>query len=163
MAKLYELAEGYKNIQALLDNPDIPEEIVIDSLTSINEDFEDKAESIAKLLKSMEADVKAFKEEEIRLSSRRKALENRIGGLKTYLESYMRSVDKPKFKGKLFTFSIQKNKPSVDISNIESIPIEYIEVEEVKKVDKKKILADIQEGKEVPGASVKVSESLRIR
>lgn len=35
MAKLYEIADGYRNIQALLDNPEIPMEIVVDGLPSL--------------------------------------------------------------------------------------------------------------------------------
>lgn len=163
MAKLYEIADGYRNIQALLDNPEIPMEIVVDGLTKLDDDFEVKAESIAKVLREMEGDITSLKDEEARISSRRKALENRQQGLKLYLESYMRAIDKTSFKGKLFTFSISKNKPSVEISNLEGIPSEYIEVEEVKKVDKRKLLEALQNGEEIQGATIKQNESLRIR
>ena len=75
----------------------------------------------------------------------------------------MRAINKTSFKGKLFTFSISKSKPSVEISNLEGIPSEYIEVEEVKKVDKRKLLEALQNGKEIQGAAIKQNESLRIR
>ena len=84
MAKLYEIADGYRNIQALLDNPEIPMEIVVDGLTKLDDDFEVKAESIAKVLREMEGDITSLKDEEVRISSRRKALENRKQGLKLY-------------------------------------------------------------------------------
>lgn len=163
MAKLYEIADGYRNIQALLDNPEIPMEIVVDGLTKLDDDFEEKAENIAKVLREMEGDITTLKDEEVRISSRRKALENRKQGLKLYLESYMRAISKTSFKGKLFTLSISKNKPSVEISNLEGIPSEYIEVEEVKKVDKRKLLEALQNGEEIQGAAIKQNESLRIR
>ena len=100
----------------------------IDGLTKLDDDFEEKAENIAKVLREMEGDITSLKDEEVRISSRRKALENRRQGLKLYLESYMRAINKTSFKGKLFTFSISKSKPSVEISNLEAVSYTHLDV-----------------------------------
>lgn len=159
--KLYELTQNYLNLQELLENPEIPVEMIEAALNEVDGEFEDKAENIAKLIKSIEVDIKGYKEEESRLSDRRKSLENRNKGLKEYLESSMRALKKNNFKGKLFSFNIQKNAPSVVIDDIDKLPKEYKKI--VESEDKTKIKEALKEGIEVPGARLIKSESLRIR
>lgn len=159
--KLYELTQNYLNLLDLLENPDIPKEIVESALEEVEGNFEDKAENIVKLIKSIEADIKAYKEEETRLSTRRKTLENKVKGLKDYLEGSMIALDKKDIKGKIFTLAIKKNPPSVVIDDFTILPMEYKKIEE--KEDKKKIKESIDNGIEVPGARIEQKESLRIR
>lgn len=160
--KLYELTQNYLNLQELLDNPDIPQEMIISALNEVNENIEDKMENTAKLIKSMEGDISGLKTEEDRLSKKRKILENRVKSLKTYIEDNMRTVNKKTIKGKFFNFNIQKNKPSVDIFNESLIPKEYW-IEQAPIIDKKLLLFSLQAGEEIMGASIKQTESLRIR
>ncbi|MFR5747044.1 MAG: siphovirus Gp157 family protein, partial [Romboutsia timonensis] len=78
MMKLYELTQNYLNLQELLENPEIPAEMIETALNEVGGQIEDKAENIAKLIKTLEADVSGFKAEEKRLADRRKSLENRV-------------------------------------------------------------------------------------
>lgn len=161
MAKLYELSQNYKNLEELLDNPDIAEEVIKEALSELDEEWETKAENLAKLIKSFDVDVKGLKEEEQRLASRRKSLENRIANLKTYIEDNMKAVGKDKIKGKVFTLAIQNNPPSVEIVDDFKIPEKYFVVK--KEIAKKEILNDLKQGIEVPGAQINQTASLRIR
>lgn len=159
--KLYELTQNYMNLQELLEDPEIPQEMIVAALNEVTEEIEEKAENIAKLIKSIELDAAAIKEEESRLASKRKSLEGRAKNLKEYLEGAMRAVDKKKIKGKLFSFNIQKNPASLDIYDTSMIPKDYIKV--VETFDNAEIKKALKEGKEVPGAILMQSESLRIR
>jgi hypothetical protein len=159
--KLYELTQNYLNLLELLENPDVPKEVVEAALEEVEGSFDDKAENIVKLIKSIEADVKGYKEEETRLSTRRKTLENKVKGLKDYLEGSMIALDKKDIKGKIFTLAIKKNPPSIIIDDFNILPMEYKKIEE--KEDKKKIKESIDNGIEVPGARIEQKESLRIR
>ncbi|EPY2285856.1 siphovirus Gp157 family protein [Clostridium sporogenes] len=161
MAKLYELTQNYNNLLDLVDNPEVPKEVLEESLNQIHEEMDIKLENVAKVIKSIEVDAKGLKEEEKRLVDRRKSLENKIVNLKEYAENSMRVTGITKIKGKVFTLGIQKNAPSVEITEEEFIPEEYFITE--KKLVKKDILAALKEGKEVPGAVIKQTESLRIR
>ncbi|ACO85375.1 siphovirus Gp157 family protein [Clostridium botulinum] len=161
MAKLYELTQNYNNLLDLVDNPEVAKEVLEESLNQIHEEIDIKLENVAKVIKSIEVDAKGLKEEEKRLADRRKSLENRIVNLKEYAENSMRVTGITKIKGKVFTLGIQKNVPSVEITEEEMIPEEYFITE--KKLVKKDILAALKEGKEVPGAAIKQTESLRIR
>ncbi len=160
--KLYELSQNYLNLQELLENPEVPQEMVIAALDEVGEQFEDKVENIAKLIKTMEVDIKGFKEEESRLSDRRKSLENRVKGLKEYIDGAMKATGKLKIKGKLFSFNIQKNTPSLEVVNEELVPRELFKVQD-PVLDKKEALARLKAGEDIPGLSIKQTESLRIR
>lgn len=159
--KLYELTQNYLNLLDLLDNPEVPKEIIENALEEVEGNFEDKAENIVKLIRSVEAEVKAYKDEEDRLSTRRKTLENKVISLKEYLESSLKAIGKQEIKGKLFTLKIQRNAPSVVIDDYNTIPKEYLKV--VEEVDKKKIKEDLKNGVDIPGVKLEATESLRIR
>ena len=160
MAKLYELSTGYKNIEYLLENGENNEELQV-VLDSLGEEIEDKAENIAKLIKNYEADIEAFKTEEKRIAERRRTLENDVKRLKEYLFNNMKLTGKTKFKRGTFSFNIAKNPASVEIVNQDIIPMDYRELVEV--INKKDILQDLKNGKDVQGVILKQSESLRIR
>ncbi|KOR24152.1 siphovirus Gp157 family protein [Clostridium sp. L74] len=161
MAKLYELTQNYNNLLDLVDNPEVPKEVLEESLNQIHEEMDIKLENVAKVIKSIEVDAKGLKEEEKRLADRRKSLESRITNLKQYAENSMKAVGVKKIKGKVFTLGIQKNVPSVEITEEENIPEEYFAIE--KKLVKKDILEALKEGIEISGAAIKQTESLRIR
>lgn len=160
--KLYELTESYLNLQELSENPEVPQELITSALEQVGEELEVKAENIAKLIKTLEVDITGFKEEEKRLSNRRKSLENRVKNLKEYLDGAMKATGKTKFKGKLFSFNIQPNLPGVEVLDEKLIPKKYF-VNQAPVLDKKTILKDSKNGEDIPGVKIIQTESLRIR
>lgn len=163
MSKLYELTQNYNNLMELLDNPEIPQELINNALKEVTEDIENKSENLCKVIRMMELDVTTFKEEEKRLSSKRKSLENRIKNLKEYLQTSMESVGKNKIEGKLFKIQIQNNKPTVKIIDENKIPELYKTEETIIKVDKNSLYDLMKNGKQIEGVELKQSKSLRIR
>lgn len=83
--KLYEIANEYRNFLEAVENGEIPEEAINDTLESIELELEDKADNIACLIKNITAEVEAIKAEETKLAERRKAKEKRVDDLKRYL------------------------------------------------------------------------------
>lgn len=150
------------NLQALLEDETIGTDIINKALNEVGGEVEEKAENIAILIKNFESDVEGIKKEEERLAAKRTSAENNIKGLKTYLDTAMRATGKEKFKTKLFSFNIQNNAPSVDIKDEKLIPKEYF-IEQDPKLDRKAVLAALKEGKEIQGATIKQTKSLRIR
>lgn len=155
---LYELSLAFQDVQ----NMDLDPEVMKDTLDSIEDAIESKAENIAKLVRNLESDVSAYKEEEDRLKTKRQATENKVKWLKTYLEDNMKLTGKTKFKSGMFNFLIQKNPASVNITDEKIIPEEFL-IPQSPKVDKTSIKEILKRGIEVPGAELKQTEGLRIR
>ena len=158
---LYTLTSNYSQVLDLIDEG--AEMMCLqDTLDSLTDAIEDKAENIAKIIKTIDAEAAALKVEEKRLADRRKSLENRSKGLKDYLQSNLETVGLKKLKGKLFSFNIQKNQASLHIVDMDKIPINYWVVPE-PVLDNASIKEALKTGLSVDGAELKVSESLRIR
>ena len=155
---LYELSLAFQDVQ----NMDLDPEVMKDTLDSINDAIENKAENIAKLIRNLESDVSAFKTEEDRLKTKRQSAENKVEWLKAYLEDNMKLTGKTKFKSGMFNFSIQKNPKSVNIFNESILPDEFL-IPQPPKVDKTSLKELLKNGVEIPGAELKQTESLRIR
>lgn len=155
---LYELSLAFQDVQ----NMDLDPEVMKDTLDSIEDAIENKAENIAKLIRNLESDVSAYREEEDRLKTKRQAAENKVKWLKTYLEDNMKLTGKTKFKSGMFNFSIQKNPASVNITDERILPEDYL-IQQPPKVDKTLLKEALKNGVEVPGAELKQTEGLRIR
>ena len=155
---LYELSIAFQEVQ----NMELDPEVMKDTLDSIEDAIENKAENIAKLIRNLESDVSAYKEEEDRLKKKRQATENKVKWLKTYLEDNMKLTGKTKFKSGMFNFSIQKNPASVNITDERIIPEEFL-IPQLPKIDKTALKDVLKNGIEVPGAELKQTEGLRIR
>ena len=162
---LYELTSEYLDLLAMLEDPDVDEDLINDTLEGIDGELEAKADGYARVMRQMDADAKAIKAEEERLANRRKSLENRSAALKCRLQQMMEITGKVKFKTELFSFGIQKNPAAVvmDEQYIENIPECYLIIQE-PKIDKQKIKEDLKAGLDLEGiAHLEQTESLRIR
>lgn len=159
--KLHELTDQYQQLLAMVDD-ECDMQAIQDTLEGIEGMIADKAESIAKLMKSIEADEQAIKAEEERLYARRKALENRRTSIKDYLENQLISAGIDKVKGTMFTVSIQNNPPSVQIAEGAKVPDKYLIPQEAK-VDKRTLLEDLKAGAVYEGIRRIQTKGVRIR
>lgn len=158
--RLYEMTKSYAE---LLEMAEVMEEAVFqDTLSAIEEAIEEKAENMAKLIRCLEADAKAIKEEEQRLADRRKAIENKVSGIKEYLQNQMEVAGLDKVKRPTITISIQANPPSVDVLDESVIPSDYM-IQVAPKIDKKAILTALKDGLIIEGCSIKQGRSVRIK
>lgn len=128
MAKLYELTGAFVDLMEMLQDEECDEQIIMDTLESVEYEIEEKADGYAKIIKSLESDIKGLETESNRLTARKKTFENRIKWLKQNLEMSMRVTGKKKFTTDLFSFNIQKNggkrKLVIDVE-VEKVPKEY--------------------------------------
>lgn len=159
--KLYELTAGYQQVLEMVEegNSDY-----LETLEALEGAIEDKAENTAKMIKSLDAQAEVIKAEEKRLADRRKSLENQAKRMKEYLQHNLEAAGLKKVKGSLLTVAIQKNAPSLNITDESSIDRSYFNTPEpVPVLDKKSLLQAIKDGVEVAGVELKQTESLRIR
>ena len=165
MARLYELTEQYAAVAELMDDESVDEQVIADTLESIDGEIEDKADNYARMIRNMLSDAEAIKVEEYRLSSRRRSLETRAAYLKTTLQENMAFIGKTSFKTELFSFNIQKNggkQPLTITENLDDIPMRFL-IQQPPLPDKEAIRS-LLEQKEVEWATLEPrGESLRIR
>lgn len=106
---LYELTGTYLTLKNMMEDPEIDEQIILDTMESIEGDIEYKAENYAKIMAEMKAQSAMLKSEAERLTSRAKTIENKVDRMKRALQEAMILLDKRKFKTDLYSFTIQKN------------------------------------------------------
>ena len=87
----------------------ITDEALWDTLEGIDGLYEDKLDNYAAVIRTLEAEANAFKDEIDRMTVRRKTITNNIGRMKKAMYESMLQTGTKKVKGKRFTIAIQKN------------------------------------------------------
>ena len=162
MSSLYELTGSYLAVQNMLCDEDVDEQMILDTLESIEGELEDKADNYAKIIRELDSIVKARKEEAKRLTDSAKVVDNRIKVLKNNLYNSMKATGKTKFATDLFSFSIVKNGGKQALTIDGDVPAEYTKT--VVENDTDKIRQALEEGTELSFARLEPrGESLRIK
>lgn len=162
MANLYELTSNYEYVLNMLCDEDIDEQMVFDTLESIEGEIEDKADGYAKIIKELESKAKIRKEEAKRLTDSAKVFENRIKSLKQNLYFAMKTIGKTKFSTNLFNFSIVTNGGKQALTIDGDVPKEYTKT--IIENDTDKIREALEKGENLEFAHFEPrSESLRIK
>lgn len=164
--KLYEIANDYLALMQAIDDEEIPEEAIADTLEAITGEIEVKADNIACLLKNIDADVKAIKEEEKRLAERRKAKEKAHERLKQYLSDVLQRTGINKIETARNNISFRKSESvEVDESFI-AWAVEYRD-DLIKfgepTADKTAIKKALKDGAEIVGAQLVVNQNIQIK
>lgn len=164
MSTIYELTDDFLRLLEMAEDPETDPQAFADTLEGLEYEIEVKAENYAKVIKQLDSDAAGLDAEIKRLQAKKSAIANSQERMKKTLEGAMIATGKVKFKTDLFSFGIQKNPPSVELDeeHLELIPIEYL-IPQDPKPDKKRMLAELKEGKELGFARLKQTESLRIR
>ena len=143
---LYELTEDYLKLQQMLEDPDVDQQAVTDTLEAMDFAIEDKADGYAMVIRNMEGSIAAIKMEVDRLTSKKVLLEAGIKRLKANLQEAMVATGKRKIKTDLFSFNIQKNGGAIPVIvdvPVEDLPDECVIITEAP--DKKALAALLQD------------------
>ena len=157
--KLYELTSAYE--QLLEQAEEMDPEVFQDTLESIEDAIEEKAQNIAKLIRNLEGDIEVLKQEEQRLKRRRTSLESKVKSIKDYLKNELEGAGIDKVKSAHFNISIRNNPPKVLVEDEKLIPSDYM----IPKYspDKKVLKELLQSGKEIPGVRLIQERGVQIR
>lgn len=159
--KLYELSDAMNRVAEMIEEG---ADGLEDTLESIEGTFQDKVESIAKLIRSKAASRDLIDEEKNRLSKRAAALDKQVQWLTDYVEREMLRTNKTEVKGALFTAKLAMTPPRVEVSDAQAIPHMYLRlVPASSSPDKAAIKEAIQSGKNVPGCELKQDLKLKIK
>lgn len=167
MSNIYELTGELLQLQSMLSDETLDANVITDTLEAVQGEYAVKLESCCKVIKNLESDVDAYKNEEKRIADKRKVLENNIDRLKKAIFDSMKTTNTPKVEGLLFTLAIQKNGgklPVIMAENVDTskLPDNLVIVTEKPSLDAIRDL--LEAGKTVEGFTLgERGESLRIK
>jgi hypothetical protein len=157
---LYELTDSYLKVLELIE---AGEENLEDTLESINDTIEVKAENYAKIIRNLEGNVNMLKAEIERLNSRKKSIEGNIDRLKENLKQSMILTGKEKIKTGLFNITVANNPVALNVFDESKIPENFFTYETIKKMDKSAIKDLLKAGQVIEGAELTQGKGLRIK
>ena len=167
--KLYELSKDYESLMLAIENGDIPEEALADTLESIEVMLDEKADNIACWIKQLTAEAEAIKAEEDKLKARRTAKLNRAERLTAYLADCLTNAGRTNIETARNVISFRKTPPKVVFDN-ESAFIECARVNADNflnngkpTVNKTAIKAAIDSGTKIEGVRVESSQNISIK
>ncbi len=160
MAKLYEILSEIIDIGAEIHEageltPDLAEKLTASKL-----DLRDKMDSIAKLIKSWEAEAEMIKAEEQRLKARRESLESQAEGLMWYVKKHL-PEGKP-YKTQLHTFSWRRSE-AIEIDRGAIVPEQYLTEKVSYSPNKELLTTDIKAGAKIPGIRLAERQNLSLK
>ena len=159
----------YEIDQEILDcvDPESGEILDVEKLDALQMEREEKLEGVALWIKDMKAEAEAIKAEADKLTARKKALDNKIDGLKNWLTM---ALDGGKLKtarcNVYLTHSqrlaVADEQKLIGYLQNTRVPDEFLRFRE-PELRKDEIKKALKEGVYLPGASLEESESVVIK
>lgn len=150
MAKqnLIEITGRYKELVDLANDPtsELTEADIADTLQGIEGEFEEKALAVARVINGVGQTASVIDEEIKRLTERKRIVKNREKSVKEYLTQNMVESGIKKIDCELFTVTLSKAAPTVEIDDADALPDEYVDVVTDIKPKKKELAAALKEG-----------------
>lgn len=171
MAKLYELQDQLVSIDNILEsntNPDT-QDILESAREELLQAIDGKVENILNFMSDCKAKADQLKQEELRLATKRKALENKSEYLKNMIYYLMKTNNQTKANYGTWDCRIAQNPPKIVIDDEQWLPQEFIKV--TTTVDKTALKNAMNgdtyivnvDGKDIQVAHTEIGESLRIK
>ena len=153
--KLYEISQELHNALEFAD---------VDVLPELLQQFNNKANDLLRYTLNLRVDCEKIKEHCDVLTAKRKRIENKIDAIQAYVlnEMQVNGISSIKDKDGLFIAKLAKNPPSVQVVDENAVPIEFVQVETVKKIDKKAILQHAKDTGEIVAGVEIVTDKQRL-
>lgn len=162
--KLHDIADDHRGLIALAEKESLSTEDIADTLDGIEGMFEHKAQSIFAITSDIDDDILVLDAHIIALQDKKKALVNKQKSWREYLRINMEKTGITNIKCPLFSITLAKGRDILVIDKAEEIPVEYVDTQVIETPDKRRILADLKAGNDIPGCRVEKSNtSLRIK
>lgn len=156
---LYEMTTTASYLYSLLDDGEIDEQTVADSLDGLG--VGDKLEDYCKVIRQFEADKEAYSAEKARFDAKAKQADRAIERLKAAIVNYMATTGKKEQRCGLFEIKTSQSK-AVAILDEEKIDPMFL-VPQPAKINKTEIRKALMEGIEVPGATLQINTNIKIK
>lgn len=163
MSSLFNITGKYLEVLNLAELG-AEDQLIADTLESIEDEYEVKADNYINFIKHLEGNNEMIKKETDRLAKRKKANDNLIKNLKRGLIDSMKMKGQREIKTNLNHMYIRNNQESLHIEKGKeaNIPDDFFKVK--KEVDKTKLKEHIQKTGEIfDGVGLERSESVILK
>lgn len=161
---LYELKQSYLKLQELIEDSDYSYEDLKDTIESISDAIDIKAENYAKIIIQQNHNIEILDEEIKRLQERKDNIENKIKWLKENLKEAMIATNKEKIKTDMFSISVCNNsQPTLTIADEKTIPEKYFYEKIEKVLDKTLLKEQLSAGETIEGVQLTRGKHVRIK
>lgn len=162
---LYQLTDDYLTAFAQMQEAEIPDEVIRDTLEGLAYPIEQKATGIAQMARNFESLADQIGEAVKMMQARAKFAKNRADRLNAYIKEQMERAELTQIPCPYFVLSIVKNPESVVIEDPGLIPDEYKRLPPVPDAepDKALIKTDLKAGKLVPGCKLDRTTRLQVK
>lgn len=160
---LYEMTAEFKAVAQKLEDLDLDDQTIADTLEGYSADFDNKVIAISSFIRNLEVSANAMKQAEAEMNDRRKSVERKIEGLKSYVLTNMKAIGKDKVECPLFKVSVRNNPANVVVEENVALPKEYVITKTIVSYDKKALKAAIESGEVFDGVSLVRSNTLSIK
>jgi hypothetical protein len=160
---LYDLTGEYAEAAEVLEDLDLPEEAIRDTLESLEVGIAIKAQNVAAFILNLEAEADKIEAAKKRLQDRERSTRNRADWMRRYLLESMQTASLTKLKAPsgLFTISVRQNPPSVKADDVTLLPPEFVKTTVTQTADKTALREALKAGP-VTGAWLVQSVRLNI-
>lgn len=159
MTTLYSLTDEYREALRVMEDAEIDEQTISDTLEALSGDIMDKGRNVAAFLQNMEADALAMKDAENRIAARRKSIDNKVARMKEYLRTNMEVCEITEISCPEFVVKLGKAKQVCQIDDADKLPEDCVTVKTTTAPDKRGILKRLKDGESINGASLAYGKS----
>lgn len=142
---------------------------LLEALTELKGDFDTKAESVSLYIKELEAGTKLLGESIKNLQSRKKAMENKVEHLKSYLLASMETVGESKIETDKVRITVRNNAPSVLVYDEKAFINQYkgnrddlLKYSE-PTINKTAVKDALKSGEDIAGATLEAKRTVTIK
>lgn len=163
MPTLYEICQSAQKLRELSETTDDSEsmQIIEDAIDLNDADLAAKLDSCAAVIAELNHECTALEAEEKRMAMRRRGIIANISRIKNRMLEAMVTTGLDKARGK-FTVSVSTTTPRVEVMDEDEIPEQYW-IPQPPKLDKRNVLEALKAGRQVSGAQIATSSTVRIR
>lgn len=150
---LWQLAEQHRALAAQLDQLDLDEQTIADTLEGELAPLEHKAQACVVVSQTLAAQATMYAARAKELAAHAKALDGRSEWLRRYVRDAMLAAGITQIDGPDWTAKLRQNPPKVVIDAESQIPLEYWREKVTREIDKDAIKDALKEGDEDLGKS----------
>lgn len=150
---LYDLTNEFLELANQLEEMELDEQLVKDTLDGATISLEEKAENIIKYAKNLQAAAEARENEAKRLTTLAKADLKKSQSLLNYLDQNLKMLNKSKLTAGIFEVKYRKGLEVVEVDEVK-LPKQYFVPQPPKPMGKTELKKLVKEGQTIEGVTL---------